>query len=126
MDHEYSISGKLWIGGQHATLPKEYSFADNLFVISCCQERTQNDDATHVIAPQDPRIAEHFSEKDLCALCCRLSQEFGARVRMEKLHEEYGLLNVFNGGSDYEVVSADRFTCEYECGKEVCCEKRRF
>ncbi|MBR2210686.1 MAG: hypothetical protein IJ896_04345 [Fibrobacter sp.] len=45
---------------------------------------------------------------------------------MEKLHEEYGLLNVFNGGSDYEVVSADRFVCEYECGKELCCEKRRF
>ena len=124
MDHEYSISGKLWIGGQHATLPKEYSFADNLFVISCCQERTQNDDATHVIAPQDPRIAEHFSEKDLCALCCRLSQEFGARVRMEKLHEEYGLLNVFNGGSDYEVVTADRFTCECENGREISCNRQ--
>ena len=39
---------------------------------------------------------------------------------MEKLHEEYGLLNVFNGGSDYEVVSADRFVCEYESGKEIC------
>ena len=126
MDHEYSISGKLWIGGQHATLPQEYLFADNLFVISCCQGRTQNDDATHVIVPQDPRIAERFSETDLCTLCGRLSQEFGARVRMELLHEEYGLLNVFNGGSDYEVVSADRFTCEYECGKEVRREKRRF
>ena len=116
MDHEYSISGKLWIGVQHAILPKEYSFGDNLFVI--------NTDGSIVL--QDPRIAERFSEKDLCTLCCRLSQEFGVRVRMERLHEEYGLLNVFNGGSDYEVVSADRFTCEYECGEEVCREKQRF
>ena len=116
MDHEYSISGKLWIGVRHATLPHEYLFSDNLFVIN----------ADGSIIPQDPRIAERFSESVLRTLCCRLSQEFGARVRMEKLHEEYGLLNVFNGGSDYEVVSADRFVCEYECGKELCCEKRRF
>ncbi len=126
MDHEYSILGKLWMGVQHAPLPQEYSFSGNLFVISCCRGRNQNDNATHAVTPQDPRIAEHFLETDLCTLCCRLSEEFGVRVRMEKLHEEYGLLNVFNGGSDYEVVSADRFTCEYECGKEVCCEKRRF
>ena len=44
---------------------------------------------------------------------------------MEKLHEEYGLLNVFNGGSDYEVVSADRFVCEYESGKEIRCGRTR-
>ena len=125
MDHEFSISGKLWIGERHAPPPREYLFVNNLFVISCCQVQTQNEDATHVVVPQDPRIAERFSEKDLCTLCCRLSQEFGARVRMEKLHEEYGLLNVFNGGSDYEVVSADRFVCEYERGKEICCGRTR-
>ena len=125
MDHEYSISGKLWIGVQHAALPQEYSFADNLFVISCCQGQTPNDDATHVIVPQDPRIAECFSETDLRALCCELSEEFGARVRMEKLHEEYGLLNVFNGGSDYEVVAAERFTCEFENGREISCRRQK-
>ena len=125
MDHEYSISGKLWIGVQHATLPKEYSFADNMFVISCCQGRTQNDDATYVIAPLDPRIAERFSETDIRTLCCRLSQEFSARVRMERLHEEYGLLNVFNGGSDYEVVTAERFACECENGREISCSRQK-
>jgi hypothetical protein len=116
MDHEYSISGKLWIGSLHIALPQEYLFSDSLFVIG----------TDGSIAPKDPRTAEGFSERDLRTLCCQLSQEFGTRVRMEKLHEEYGVANVFNGGSDYEVVSADRFTCEYECGKEVCCEKRRF
>ena len=125
MDHEYSISGKLWLGAQHAALPREYSFADNLFVISCCQGQTQDDDATHVIAPLDPCIAERFSETDLCALCSLLSQEFGARVRMEKLHEEYGLLNVFNGGSDYEVVASDCFVCEYQDGLELFCKRER-
>ena len=111
MDHEYSISGKLWIGSQHVTLPQEYSFADNLFVIN----------ADGSIVPQDPRTAEHFSETDLRSLCSQLSQAFHARVRLEKLHEEYGLLNVFNGGSDYEVVAAERFACECENGQEISC-----
>ncbi len=116
MDHEYSISGKLWIGPQHATLPQEYSFANNLFVI--------NVDGS--IAPRDPRTAEHFSETDLRSLCNQISLAFHARVRLEKLHEEYGLLNVFNGGSDYEVVCADRFVCECLNGKEVSREKESF
>jgi hypothetical protein len=42
---------------------------------------------------------------------------------MEKLHEEYGNANVFNGGADYEVVSADRFVCECLNGKEVSCSR---
>ena len=115
MDHEYSISGKLWTGARHSALPQEYSFSDNLFVI----------DADGSIAPRDHRIAERFSETDLCALCSLLSQEFGARVRMEKLHEEYGLLNVFNGGSDYEVVASDCFVCEYQDGLELFCKLER-
>ena len=114
MDHEYSISGKLWIGVQHVPFPQEYSFSDSLFVI--------NTDGS--IAPKDPCIAEHLSEDDLCALCRQLSQEFNAKVRLEKLHEEYGLLNVFNGGSDYEVVTADRFACECENGREISCNRQ--
>jgi hypothetical protein len=115
MDHEYSISGKLWIGSQPVALPQEYSFSDNLFVIS----------ADGSITPKDPRTAEYFSEDNLRALCCQLSQKFGVRVRLEKLHEEYGLLNVFNGGSDYEVVTAERFTCEYENGQEISCNRQK-
>ena len=44
---------------------------------------------------------------------------------MEKLHEEYGLLNVFNGGSDYEVVSAESFVCECENGREISCHRKK-
>ena len=115
MDHEYSISGKLWIGEQHVLFPQDFLFSDNLFVIG----------ADGSIAPKDPRAAEHFSEEDLCALCRQLSQKYNARVRLEKLHEEYGLLNVFNGGSDYEVVAADRFTCECENGQEISCTRQK-
>jgi len=121
MDHEYSISGKLWIGTPHAALPQDFPFADNLFVIA----QSQNNDSEYAIAPKDPRTAEHFSEDDLRALCCQLSQKFNARVRLEKLHEEYGLLNVFNGGSDYEVVAAERFTCECENGREMSCNRQK-
>ena len=115
MDHEYSISGKLWKGAQPAALPQEYLFSDNLFVIN----------ANGSIAPKDPRTAEHFSENDLRDLCCQLSQKFNARVQLEKLHEEYGLLNVFNGGSDYEVVAAERFTCEWENGREISSNRQK-
>ena len=115
MDHEYSISGKLWIDVQHAPLPQDFSFADNLFVIS----------TDGSIAPKDPRVAEHLSKEDLRALCRQISQKFNAKVRLEKLHEEYGLLNVFNGGSDYEVVAADRFTCECENGQELSCNRQK-
>ena len=121
MDHEYSISGKLWTGSQHTTLPQEYLFADNLFVIS----PFQNNGPEYTVAPKDPCTAERFSEDDLRALACRLSQEFGARVWFEKIHEEYGLLNVFNGGSDYEVVTAERFACECENGREISCSRQK-
>ena len=70
-------------------------------------------------------MAPSISDNEIAELCSELSKIFSARVRMEKLHEEYGVANVFNGGSDYEVVSADRFTCEYECGEEVSCERTR-
>ena len=115
MDHEYSISGKLWIGAQHAPVAQEYLFNDNLFVIN----------ADGSITPKDPRTAEFLSEDDLRTFCRQLSQELGARVRMEKLHEEYGLLNVFNGGSDYEVVAAERFTYECENGREISCNRQK-
>jgi hypothetical protein len=68
------------------------------------------------VAPSNKDKVASLSDEDVMAICRELSLEFQARVRLCKLHEEYGLLNVFNGGSDYEVVSSDRFTCECDKG----------
>ena len=60
-----------------------------------------------------------ISDDKIAACCAELSRKFVCCVRIEKLHEEYGNANVFNGGSDYEVVCADRFACECLNGKEI-------
>ena len=126
MDHEYSISGCICVAGATSLLEgasqRLYRFKDYCFVLasgSGCAET----DSLLTVAPQDRRVAGNISESDVLELCQNLSVEFQAKVRLCKLHEEYGLLNVFNGGSDYEVVASDRFTCEFEKGTLILQEK---
>ena len=124
MDHEYNFSGTLWLANIESVLAgqeqREYVSGNIVLLLSAAINSEIS------IALKDKSLAMSISDDELVGLCNELSKKFKVRVRMEKLHEEYGLLNVFNGGSDYEVVSADGFACEYECGKELRCEKRRF
>ena len=71
------------------------------------------------ITLKDKFKAVSISDDKIDACCAELSRKFVCHVRIEKLHEEYGNANVFNGGSDYEVVCADRFVCECLNGKEI-------
>lgn len=117
MDHEYSISGRLWVDNAESVLPgldcREYAIDDIVFLLLAA-------DANEVqITLKDKSMAVSISDDKIVACCTELSRKFVCRVRMEKLHEEYGNAKVFNGGSDYEVVSADRFVCECLNGKEV-------
>ena len=58
--------------------------------------------------------------EDLLAACCKAeSEKYNCKVYLWKDREEYGNANVFNGGSDYEVVNEVCFLCVYECGREV-------
>jgi hypothetical protein len=117
MDHEYSISGRLWVDNADSVLPgldcQEYAIGDIVFLLSAAGVNEIQ------ISLRDKSMAVSISDDKISTCCANLSRRFACRVRMEKLHEEYGLLNVFNGGSDYEVVSADRFVCECLNGKEV-------
>ena len=125
MDHEYNISG--YIRGTDAStvlegaLQRRYRFKDFCFVIAL--EKAKEADSALTVVPEDRCAAECISESDVSALCRDLSVEFHAKVRLCRVHEEYGLLNVFNGGSDYEVVCSDRFICEYDDGNLVTQEK---
>lgn len=81
----------------------------------------------------DERNVSRFSMKsedlDNAALeqaCQNLSMLLGCKVILSKDHEVYGVANVFNGGSDYEVVDEDCYLWIYERGARLSCEKTKF
>ena len=63
--------------------------------------------------------AADLSEEALAAYCKAVSAQNACKVYLWKDCEEYGNANVFNGGSDYEVVNEVCFLCVYDCGKEM-------
>ncbi len=67
--------------------------------------------------------AAGLSEESLVSFCKSLSAQNACRVYVWKDCEEYGNANVFNGGSDYEVVNEECFLCICDCGREVLCER---
>ena len=63
--------------------------------------------------------AADLTEDALSAYCKSASAQNACKVYLWKDREEYGNANVFNGGSDYEVVNEICFLCIYDCGNEV-------
>ncbi len=63
--------------------------------------------------------AADLTEDALAAYCKALSVQNSCKVYVWKDREEYGNANVFNGGSEYEVVNEVCFLCIYDCGNEV-------
>ncbi|WP_097035403.1 hypothetical protein [Fibrobacter sp. UWT3] len=64
-------------------------------------------------------VAADLTEDMLAAYCKAESEKHASKVYVWKDREEYGNANVFNGGSDYEVVNEICFLCIYDCGNEV-------
>ncbi len=122
MDHEYSISGRLWVDNANSVLLnqdcREYTLGDIVFLLSTTTAKEIQ------IILKDKSKAVSISDDKISTCCAELSRRFACRVRMEKLHEEYGNANVFNGGSDYEVVCADSLVCEYDNGREIVFRKQ--
>ena len=67
--------------------------------------------------------AADLSEDVLSAYCKAVSAQNACKVYLWKDREEYGNANVFNGGSDYEVVNEVCFLCIYDFGREVLRER---
>ena len=63
--------------------------------------------------------AANLTEDMLAAYCKSISAQNTCKVYIWKDREEYGNANVFNGGSDYEVVNEVCFLCVCDCGKEM-------
>ncbi|MBR5411525.1 MAG: hypothetical protein IK114_00560 [Fibrobacter sp.] len=67
--------------------------------------------------------AADLTEGMLAAYCKSISAQNACKVYVWKDREEYGNANVFNGGSDYEVVNEVCFLCVYDSGRELLCER---
>ena len=71
------------------------------------------------VAAGAANVAADLTEDMLAAYCKAESEKFQCTVYLWKDREEYGNANVFNGGSDYEVVNEVCFLCVYESGREI-------
>lgn len=63
--------------------------------------------------------AADLTEESLAAYCKAESEKYDCKVYLWKDREEYGNANVFNGGSDYEVVNEICFLCICDSGREI-------
>jgi len=72
-----------------------------------------------ILASVGVATAADISEESLATYCKAASAQNSCKVYVWKDREEYGNANVFNGGSDYEVVNEVCFLCIYDCGNEV-------
>ena len=61
-------------------------------------------------------VAADLTEDALVAYCKAESEKSGCKVYLWKDREEYGNANVFNGGSDYEIINEKWFTVEFDNG----------
>lgn len=103
MDHEYSIYGNIFCDAEG-----EFALSGIPLVVGGGQCRLK-----------DASMARSISEGALKALCKALSEKFHCKAQMRRIHEVYGNSNVFNGGSDYDVVEEYRFECAYDDGSEL-------
>ena len=71
------------------------------------------------VAAGAANVAAGLTEDMLAAYCKAVSAQSSCKVYVWKDREEYGNANVFNGGSDYEVVNEVCFLCVYESGREI-------
>lgn len=102
MDHEYSIYGNIL-----CEVKGEFTLNDVPLIIKSGQCRLK-----------DASLANDINENTLKSLCKALSERFHCKAQMRRIDEVYGNSNVFNGGSDYDVVEEYRFECAFDDGRE--------
>lgn len=64
-----------------------------------------------------PLSVENASDEILVEKCKKISEEYQAKAMICRDEENYGVANVYNGGSDFEVISENCFLVICENGK---------
>lgn len=138
MEHEYTISGRIFPeANQIASTEKFQQFASK---ISWAEQDFENLGIRINFTPCDldengepQKVMVMFSMKSadlegsiLEQACLNLSVIFACTVLLCKDHEVYGVANVFNGGSDYEVVDEDCDLWVYKQGSKIMGERTMF
>ncbi len=120
MDYEYNVIGSIFCNTDtlKATaefsefIYKGYTFSLRKFrdKISIALRDSTGDNS------KDNSDCKTISESDVTETCKALSQKYACTVSMQKGYEVYGNANVFNGGSDYEIIDEKWFTVEFDNG----------
>ncbi|MCI5601728.1 MAG: hypothetical protein SOZ02_00235 [Hallerella porci] len=69
-----------------------------------------------------PLSVENASDEILVEKCKKISEEYQAKAMICRDEENYGVANVYNGGSDFEVISENCFLVICENGKLITAE----
>lgn len=134
MEHEYTISGRIFPefnqvnnGEKLQKFTTKVSWIKNDFkefdfkasVIPCSLDDQGN---TTKGLYMFSMASKDLEKSKLEQVCQNLSLILGCTIVLCKDHEAYGVANVFNGGSDYEVVDEDCDLWVYKNGSQVLCE----
>lgn len=97
----------------------EYNIAGRILKNGATRTISQSEILASPVAAGAANVAADLTEEMLAAYCKAVSAQNSCKVYVWKDREEYGNANVFNGGSDYEVVNEICFLCIFDCGNEV-------
>ena len=129
MDYEYSVIGSIFCKADmlSATADSEFTYKSYTFSLRKMSDRISVNlrGLTSSITDSIPdaasainisTICQSIPEADVSAVCKFLSEKYACKVSMRKGYEVYGNANVFNGGSDYEVIEEKWFNVEFDNG----------
>ena len=126
MDYEYSVIGSVYCNAEALAsapdTPVEYTYKGYKFLLRNFSEQisvslrgtTDSDSKSDSCSIQE--ICKNIPESIITEVCKQLSEKFACTVSMRKGYEVYGNANVFNGGSDYEIIEEKWFTVEFDNG----------
>ena len=129
MDYEYSVIGSIFCNADTlaVTADSEFTYKSYIFALRKLNNRisvslrgitssTTDDIPDAVNTTNISNICQNIPEAEVTAVCKFLSEKFTCKVSMRKGYEVYGNANVFNGGSDYEVIEEKWFNVEFDNG----------
>lgn len=125
MESEVNISGRVLLRDlekfrtELASAPYSLEgYSVSVVIRPCCLDDQGNPQKALACVSIENCLPETISESAVESICKKLSEKFECLVYMVRDQEFYGVANVYNGGSDYEVVNEKCFLCAYDCGEE--------
>ncbi len=116
MEHEFTIRGRI---SPSAELGAKQSWIEQDFESIGLKFNSKD-------SSKFSMKSENIGNETLEQACMNLSVILNCKVALCKDHEVYGVANVFNGGSDYEVVDEDCYLWIYDRGTRLESEHTKF